>query len=214
MTKICFISDTHGLHRSMQYSVPKCDILAHTGDVSNVGEYSDVVRFLDWFIDQPAKHHVYIAGNHDWLFQIGKEKRQDAIDRYPLIHYLESSSVTLEGLKIYGDPHQPEFCNWAFNLPRGKKLKEKWDKIPEDTDVLLTHGPPMGILDEAPRGGRVGCVDLLDRVYQVNPKIHAFGHIHCEYGKEQKGSTLFVNSSICNESYQPINEPILVEVTK
>lgn len=215
--KICCISDTHSLHHKMVHKIPECDILCAAGDISNVGEYHDVVGFLDWFNKQPARHKVFIAGNHDWLFEIGKKKRQKAIDRYPKIHYLESSGVEIEGLKIWGAPHQPEFCNWAFNLPRGKSLQEQWNKIPNDTDILITHGPPKGILDELPNSyfnadEKVGCLDLLDKVNEVNPKLHIFGHIHHSYGIEEKGSTTFVNAAICNEAYEPVNKPIVVEI--
>lgn len=213
--KVCCISDTHGLHRKMKHSIPECDILCCAGDISNIGEYEQVVNFLDWLNDQPARHKVFIAGNHDWLFQLGKKKREKAIKRHSSIHYLESSGVEIEGIKIWGDPHQPEFCNWAFNLHRGAELREKWNMIPPDTDILITHGPPMCILDEvAYTAENVGCLDLLDRVNEVKPLLHVFGHIHSEHGIKVKNDTVFVNASICNEAYSPVNKPIVVDIKK
>lgn len=95
---------------------------------------------------------------------------------------------------------------------RGEEIKERWGQIPEGIDILVTHGPPFGILDEVPDGLRVGCRDLLDRVVEVKPKIHAFGHIHHSHGQVKLGDTLFVNAAICDEVYVAVNKPIIVEI--
>jgi Icc-related predicted phosphoesterase len=102
--------------------------------------------------------------------------------------------------------------DWAFNLQRGPALREKWALIPEGTDVLITHGPPFGILDWTARGERVGCEDLLEAVRRVKPRLHVFGHIHEGYGEHEQDGTRFVNASICTEAYQPTNAPIVVDV--
>jgi hypothetical protein len=121
--------------------------------------------------------------------------------------------IILDGIKIFGSPWQPEFCDWAFNLPRGPQLKEKWDAIPDDTNVLVTHGPPYMMLDYAPQCGNVGCVDLWDRVLQLKQlKIHSFGHIHYSYGVKEFNGVKYVNASICNEAYRASNDPIVLEL--
>ena len=214
--KICIISDTHSYHRKV--IIPDCDLLIHAGDISFRGEPHIMMDFGDWLKELPIKHKVVIFGNHEVGMQVG-HKRKDAIDIIDKAgaHYLEDSHVTLDGIKIYGSPWQPEFYNWEFNLPRGKALAMKWANIPDDVDVLVTHGPPDLILDEAPRGiasyQHVGCHDLMDRIGDLKQlKLHCFGHIHDAYGHKQIGPCHFVNASICTEAYQPTNKPIVVEI--
>jgi hypothetical protein len=114
-------------------------------------------------------------------------------------------------LVIYGTPWQPEFFNWAFNLPRGEKLKEKWDMIPVDTDILITHGPPFGKLDYVRYGNEnVGCEELMKRVEEIKPKIHVFGHIHEGYGYVFDGNTHYINASVLNDRYEYRNKPVNV----
>jgi len=113
--------------------------------------------------------------------------------------YLEDSSIQIEGYNIYGSPYTPEFCNWGFNVERGELLKKRWEKIPSNTDILITHGPPLGIGDITTEGIHVGCTDLLHRVEELEPKLHVFGHIHEAYGLYQLNNkkTIFANASTC-----------------
>ena len=209
--KLVLISDTHGLHSKV--SVPDGDILIHAGDLTNVGKAMEIAEAGEWLRSLPHKHKVVIAGNHDWGFQkdLGDALQNLGED----IVYLQDSEVTIEGLRIYGSPWQPFFCNWAFNVPRGM-LKPYWDKIPEGLDVLITHGPPSGILDQsAPHlhSECLGDAELFEAVERVNPKVHVFGHIHGGYGSAQFGSgTKFFNASICNEAYRPVNKPWEIEL--
>jgi hypothetical protein len=138
------------------------------------------------------------------------------------ITLLRDSGTIIEGLSLYGSPYQPEFCNWSFNLPRGQALKEKWDLIPEETQVLLTHSPPMSILDCVEkfdtRTGtmgvdHVGCADLYNRVTSLKQlKVHVFGHLHFNHGTVKIKDTTFVNASNVNEQYQVVNSPIIVSI--
>jgi hypothetical protein len=115
-------------------------------------------------------------------------------------------------VKIWGSPWQPEFHNWAFNLPRGEKLKEKWDMIPTDVDILVTHGPAFGKLDFVPYDGvNVGCEDLLSKIQEVKPKIHVCGHIHEGYGYVFDGNTHFINAAVLNGRYEFRNKPLTVD---
>jgi len=200
----------------MHHTIPEGDVLVIPGDFTNVGAKADVKDFNLWLKEQPCKWKVVIAGNHDWCFATkGKKKKSPGwlTAGDDKIIYLQDDEVIIDGVKFYGSPWQPEFCNWAFNLPRGSALRDKWQWIPNDTDVLITHGPPAGILDVSAYGNeRLGCVDLLDRVYKVNPKVHAFGHIHSAYGTEQKMNTMFINAAICTESYLPANNPIVYDI--
>lgn len=207
--KISFISDTHTKHN--QLNLPGGDILIHGGDISNRGSFQDLSSFLSWFEKQDYKYKIFIAGNHDFCFEDYPNQSKEIIKQYNVI-YLEDSEVTIEGIKIWGSPWQPEFCNWAFNLPRGQKLADKWSLIPEDTDILITHGPPYGILDEAIRNKeKTGCQDLMDRVSIIKPKVHCFGHIHEQYGTVDCNGTKFINASSVNLHYIICNQPINIE---
>lgn len=127
--------------------------------------------------------------------------------------YLQDQSTSIYGLKIYGTPWQPEFCHWAFNLKRGQPLLDKWDLIPDDTDILITHGPPVGYGDLCAIGVRAGCVELLNTVQKrVRPKYHVYGHIHEGYGTRSDGRTVFINASICDLAYNPSNKPIVFDI--
>jgi hypothetical protein len=149
-----------------------------------------------------------IAGNHDWLFQ----KNRAAVE--PMLTnaiYLENSGVEIDGFKFWGSPQQPEFCDWAFNVPRGAAIKRFWDMIPNDIDVLITHGPPLGIRDWIrPHDGHLGCEDLLNAVRRVQPQLHVFGHIHGGSGTAGNGVTQYVNASFLTEAYRPWFKPLTV----
>lgn len=207
--KLVFISDTHGQHFGLK--VPKGDVLIHTGDLTSFGEEEEVLDFLDWFSSLPHKHKIFIAGNHDGYFErndsdfIKNKIPQNCI-------YLNDSGISIEGIKIWGSPIQPAFFNWFFNRERGKEIKYHWDLIPDDTDILITHGPPFGILDLVSNKTSVGCEELLKRVEVVKPMIHAFGHIHESYGVKHNKHTTFINASVLNMQYRLINNPIVVNI--
>jgi len=209
--EITFISDTHSQHHLMTRDLTGGPMIIHCGDVSTRGRYQETQEFIDWFESLPYTHKVFIAGNHDFIFE--KENNLKIPDS---ICYLKDSSVTIEGIKIYGSPWQPWFYNWAFNLPRsGPGLASKWEAIPEDTDILVVHGPPLGVLDKVVRGGEhVGCELLKERIDVVKPKIVAFGHIHEAHGKIETEDTIFINASMLDEHYDYINNPIVVQFSK
>jgi Icc-related predicted phosphoesterase len=203
MRLVC-ISDTHNLHNEV--IVPNGDVLIHAGDATNYGSAPEISAFAEWFNDLPHKHKIFTAGNHDSLYQ-----RELALaDTF--IPNLHDKSIEIEGLEIYGSSWQPEFFNWAFNLPRGKAIADKWKLIPEGTDILITHGPPYSRLDAVESGGMVGCWDLLQTVKRIKPKLHIFGHVHHSYGKMEKLGIAFVNASICDEAYETSNKPIVIDI--
>lgn len=189
--------------------MPKGDILIIAGDLTMLGELEEIIRLNYWLGTLPHSYKIIIAGNHDGLFQNSPTYAQSLITNAT---YLEDSQTEIDGLKIYGSPWQPEYMSMAFNLPRGQALIEKWAMIPQEVDILITHGPPYGILDEVPDGKRVGCNDLLDAVRRTKPQLHIFGHIHHSYGHLKAGSTDFANASICDESYCPSNLPLVFDL--
>lgn len=197
--KLVAISDTHNRHNRLK--IPPCDLLIHAGDWSFRGTWSEVTEFADWLEKQPAKHIVVIPGNHEKFFEEAMPYSLEWIkDRCPRAHLLIEESVTIEGINIYGSPITPFFHNWAWNRYIDE-IKVHWDKIPEDTDILITHGPPANILDDLILGGNVGCYHLLDRVKEVEPDLHFFGHIHFAHGNKVVGKTHFYNVSCCDEDY-------------
>jgi Icc-related predicted phosphoesterase len=214
--RIVFISDTHNQHKVLTCKEKNLlgqggDVLIHAGDCTESGKEREVKAFLKWFSETPFTHKVFIAGNHDFWF----EKHQDIEQKYKDkgVYYLFDSMVELDNkLKIYGSPWQPEFYNWAFNLPRGgEKIREKWQLIPSDLDILITHGPAYGMVDLTMRGEHVGCEELFDAVSMAQPKIHACGHIHHSYGHESFNNTEFINACTLNEEYWYQNKPIVID---
>lgn len=205
--KIVFISDTHSYHR--QLALPEGDIIIHAGDLTKQGAEAEVLDFLKWFEQVNFRHKIFIAGNHDFFF----EKTSAAtIEQLlpPSIIYLNDSGVTIEGIKIWGSPIQPWFFDWAFNRQRGADINRHWELIPTDTDILVTHGPPFGILDQTSRGEAVGCTDLLRKIKNTQIKMHAFGHIHEAYGISLVDGVQYINASVVNLRYQMTNKPIVL----
>lgn len=202
--RIVCVSDTHGGHRDLV--MPPGDLLIHAGDITRRGELETVRDFNDWLgsLNHLYHHKVVICGNHDFAFQ---ERPHAARSLITNAVYLEDGGVTVGGLTVYGSPWQPWFGGWAFNLERGPALAAAWAKIPDGTDVLITHGPPAGILDRTNRGELVGCRDLFDRVWEVRPRLHVFGHIHEAAGRADIDGTTFVNASW----YQGLGGPVVVE---
>ena len=204
--RIVCISDTHGSHRRL--AVPPGDLLIHAGDVTVNGYLDELDDFNDWLGSLPHGNKLLIAGNHDFCFQ---EQASRARARITNAHYLEDDSAIVAGVKIYGSPWQPYFGGWAFNLRRGELLAAVWAKIPEDTDILVTHSPPEGILDRNRSGEPCGCRDLLNRVREVRPRLHVFGHIHEAAGQIHAAGTTFVNASVPSWVVAASPEPIAID---
>jgi Icc-related predicted phosphoesterase len=206
--RLVCLSDTHFPPSATQ--VPEGDVLIVAGDICGYGTLDELKAFDDFLSSLPHPHKLLIAGNHDWPFaRFGPEKAGTLIKNAV---YLEDSGIEIDGIKFWGSPWQPFFCNWAFNLPRGAPLAQVWAKIPEDSDVLITHGPPYGILDQVPSGEHVGCEELLKALQRIRPKVHVFGHIHESYGMLKQDGTVFINASICDGRYRPINAPIVLDI--
>jgi Icc-related predicted phosphoesterase len=211
--KIVMISDTHGEHNRI--TVPDGDILIHAGDISMSGTVQQIEEFANWFSKFPHRRKIIIAGNHDFLFE-KKPSIAETIIRSTNAVYLNDTGYTFEGLKFWGSPVQPWFYNWAFNRQRGAEIKKHWDLIPNDTDVLITHGPPFTIGDQSClNGDHLGCMDLFEKIEQLpNLKLHVFGHIHGGTGiyRDSCSNAQFVNASVLNEQYQPNNREFVVAI--
>jgi len=205
--KIISISDTHGLHRDLD--LPKGDLIIHAGDISDHGSKEEVIDFLNWFSDLTFPHRIFIGGNHDIFLD---ENPVDLLEILPTnIKYLNNSTVIIDGIKFWGSPVTPDLEGWAFGKKR-TAMKAHWKYMPTQIDVLITHTPPLGILDKSSRHISLGCSDLLDKVLQINPQFHIFGHVHASYGIEKIGPTTFINTSNIHSLKGLINPPIVFDI--
>jgi Icc-related predicted phosphoesterase len=211
--KLVLISDTHGLHDKI--TVPDGELLIHAGDMSMMGKVEEIVKFATWFAKLPHERKIIIAGNHDFLFE-KTPSMAETIIRSTNAVYLNDSGYTYGGYKIWGSPVQPWFYDWAFNRQRGAEIKKHWDMIPNDTDILVTHGPPRGIGDQAEpekHSKCLGCDDLYETIEKrLDLNLHVFGHIHGGAGIHQFGNMKYVNASVLNEQYQPNGKQFVVEL--
>ena len=204
--KFVFLSDTHCKHGEIK--IPDGDVFIFCGDMSSRGELSEIESFSLFLQKLPHKNKIVIAGNHDFSFEDERKIEAENLIKASGAVYLNDSGLQINGIKFWGSPIQPYFRNWAFQRQRGEEIKKHWDLIPLDTDVLITHGPPYGILDKTRRGEMVGCEELLKKVWEIKPKIHVFGHIHEGYGTIKQKDITFINSSNLNFLYQYTNLPI------
>ena len=147
--RLVVISDTHGLHNQIQ-RLPDGDVLVHAGDVMNSGlDSKEILSFNKWLGEQNFRHRVVCCGNHDRYFQAAPKIARSLLTNAT---YLENAAIVIDGVSFWGSPYTPEFLNWAFMYPRGLAAKKYWDQIPRGLDVLITHGPPFGILDQTAPG--------------------------------------------------------------
>lgn len=219
MTRIVFISDTHNQHDIVQ--VPDCDILVHCGDATTTGTRTEMAKFAQWWDKQPGKHKVFVPGNHDLLF---RDEPELASALFPRTHVELHGELELEGLRFFLSSYTPEYGkHWAFHYERnGPEAANFWAPLwsGEDYDVVVTHGPPLGILDKcSERWGNksAGCRQLLDAVLALAPFVHAFGHIHHGYGTyhlspQDANDTVFINAALNTDDYELMNAPWVVDV--
>jgi len=229
--RFVFASDTHEAP-DWENNLPDGDVLIHCGDFTMLGGLQETKDFVSKFEKQPHKIKIVVAGNHEMTFDTEKFKlkRQVIEERFRYLKkvndvkvkevvttnsnliYLENSATTILGYKIYGSPVQPHFYDWAFNVRR-ERIGEIWNQIPNDTEILITHGPPLGFGDCNEDNEHVGCEDLLNAIRnRVKPKIHAFGHIHHDYGVWKDENTIYVNAAICDISYNAMRRGIVIDL--
>ena len=211
--RLVAISDTHNHFPPL----PSGDVLIHAGDATGMGRRNEVERFLDWFGTRPFEEKILVAGNHDFMFETHQAEILEMCYARDIIYLHDKAHWLHDGTVIYGSPYQPWFHDWAFNLDRGPEIAAKWAEINEEVNILITHGPPKGVLDKTVSGESVGCYDLLQRIKKLPYlKVHIFGHIHEGYGWREgydnvTKDVLYVNASTCTRLYQPTNAPIIIE---
>jgi Icc-related predicted phosphoesterase len=203
--KVVAISDLHGY---LPEDLPSCDLLLIAGDICPLRDHSPFAQaqwlgtvFRKWLDRQRARQIVATWGNHDFV-------GERAPDMVPGLHWhmLVDDWVELLGMKIYGTPWQPRFFDWAFNLDE-PDLERKWRQIPDDTDILLLHGPPHGYGDMNLAGQHTGSPSLTKRIAEIRPQLAVFGHIHEAYGVFDLDGITLANVSLMNIRYEPVNRP-------
>jgi len=198
--RILHISDTHNNHHLLN-NLPAADIIIHSGDLSNAGTGKEVNDFVQWFVELDYQHKIFVAGNHDDCLY---GKKSEIIQRFlpTNCHYLCHSGIEINGIKFWGEPYF-----WSDDVEGG--FRQIMAQIPGDTDVLISHRPPYGILDTA--GDAFGCPDLLLAVLKIAPRYHLFGHIHASYGSEKWGATTFVNAALANQNNELVREAVVLD---
>jgi predicted phosphodiesterase len=218
---IKFMSDTHGFHE--QEPLEPVDILIHTGDSTNHRDINknkiEWERFWDWFCKYPATHRIYVPGNHDTYVSVYRKDIVLPDNTYILCH----EKLNIDGIKIWGSPYVPVYGQWAFMKPIDS-LETLWQSIDDDVDILLTHGPPKYILDKVwEKGDKIhhtGDIALYNKVVQIKPIIHAFGHIHdnqysLNHGIFERDGIKYINGSQVNDSMFEkglVNKSIIIKV--
>lgn len=196
VSKILHLSDTHGSHRRLR-KLPGADILVHSGDFTMNGSEQEAIDFMNWFCDLDYPHKIFICGNHDdCLYGATIDGLDDNV------HYLCNSGVEINGIKFYG---VPMFMNDCIT----DRQSRFYEDIPTDTDVLITHTPPYGILD-FDDGINYGSEEILVRLSDIKPRMHLFGHIHAQHGIKRQDSIIFSNAAVMNSGYIDLNVPNLI----
>jgi Icc-related predicted phosphoesterase len=219
--KICCLSDTHNNFPDL--SLYSGDIIIHCGDISIRGLELEIEIFLKEFAKTKFKHKIMIPGNHDFMFENDWKNAKKLCDKHEII-CLNDSGININGINIWGSPITPTYQNWAFNR-NSNDIVNHWKLIPNDTNILITHGPPKGVgsLSEiekvyfrkntlgeerkAKTKEDVGCDQLKKVVDKIKPKFHLFGHIHSGYGIYKNQHTTFINCSM-NNHYIDSNLPV------
>ena len=211
------LADTHGMHMQMKHKIPDGDCIIHCGDFCNNGTMLDCIKFLNWFGTLPHSKKFFIAGNHDEFFEKASQSEINAIIP-PGIIYLNESGVEIEGLKFWGSPYTPAFFDWSFMYKRGEEGKKHWNLVPPSVDILVSHGPARGFVDvcekfdDPGKMEHAGCDQLLEAINRVKPIFHVSGHIHNGYGNVITKDTTFLNASVCDEHYRPVNKPWIADI--
>lgn len=210
---ITVISDTH-LRSLKDLNMRSTDLLIHCGDWTGVGNMEQILLFRRQLeeVSSVFDKVLIVPGNHDFLC----EKNPTLVRSFfgGNIVYLQHERYEYEGFKFFLSPYTPKFYDWAFMPRRGEAIKKIWDQIPDDTEILVSHGPPYGVLDKTPDGEHVGCKDLLKRVKDMKPKVHCAGHIHHSSGTIEKYGIRFINAAICDEQYQATNKPYVFSLER
>lgn len=218
--RLVLISDTHGQHNLLygELAVPDGDVLIHAGDCTARGHSMEYVAFIEWMGALPHQHKLFVPGNHDREFHTGPVGYLRSYAAARGVTVLIDQWVSLDAgeggdlLKVWGSPWTPPFGDWHF-MADEDQLEAIYDPVPAGLDVLVTHGPPLGVLDRNHQGHPCGSRALLEAVATKAPAVHVFGHIHEGGGQvRRKGGVTFVNASVHDERYRLVHAPIVIDL--
>jgi len=208
MTSIVLFSDMHGQYSkklTQWFMDNPADILLFAGDLQ-MNSYDDGTKFLEWLNSLPYTHKICIFGNHDSNW----EDVMQQVIKYDNLTFLNHDSITVNGIKIFGSPYSLPFREWWF-MKTEQELRELYRQIPDDVNILITHGSAFGILDEAVDGRSTGSISLAKRITELKKlKYHISGHIHENFGKLKVGRVTHINASILDERYRVVNDPVVI----
>lgn len=205
VVRIVVLSDTHGQHRNIH--IPSGDFLFHSGDFTLFNGSRDSVRDFNHLLSElPHRRKILIPGNHDFRFADPKWRRH-----ITAATLLLNEGVELDGIKIWGSPLTPSNFE-SFGAASEADCGRIFSRIPAGTDLVITHGPPFGILDVTGSSAEhQGCAHLLAAIRRVRPALHVFGHIHESYGMVPVNGTVFVNAALAGPGYRLVRRPIVIE---
>lgn len=213
--RLVIMSDTHKQHHHPMAQPPDGDVLIHCGDFTMHGGADDLEEFNRWLLSQPHKHKLAVFGNHDQTCDPCRdnffvEGNREIITAAII---LEDSGCEIDGVRFWGMPYHPMYNGWPQStfMRTGEQLKEHCSLIPNETDVLITHGPPFGICDIGAGNISAGCHHLLDAVRRVKPKVNCFGHIHTG-GQHEENGTLFINAALHDERCSIVRSPVVLDI--
>ena len=218
--KLCIISDNHS---NYDFKVPEADVLIHCGDFSYQGKPDEMVNFRNWLENQPHTHKLFVWGNHEKI-ESQELYWKEYLEEVSGVKCLHNTELTIDGIKFFGSSYTPIFGNWAF-MQKHDQRKRYWENAPE-CDVLVTHGPPFGLLDtvDGIKSSpdlleNLGCIHLRNYIERIKPKLACWGHIHDSYGQitlktwePNEQNTLCVNASLLDEQYKMKNEPVIITI--
>jgi Icc-related predicted phosphoesterase len=205
---LVLLGDTHELHRDVE--VPDGDILIHAGDFTMFSRSLCAIEdFNDWLGELPHRVKICVPGNHEFFLAADPSRRSLLTNATVLIN----ERFEIEGLGFWGSPVTP-FANVAFGMSSAGERRRLYAEIPEDTDILVTHGPPYRLLDSPESGVHAGCRELFDAVMRVKPRLHVFGHVHKAYGIFQTHDTTFVNAALLGPNGDIDKAPIVLRMSR
>ena len=210
MSRIIAFSDCHAHIKEVKF--PDGDILIFAGDIGN-GRTTEAefVEFAEVINKLPFSQKMITFGNHDVCVE-----RNFDLSRMLDAHILHDSEVVIDGIKFFGSPYSPKFgSGWSYNIQRGYPAQQKWAQIPDDTNILVVHGPPHGILDVVDGFYKesVGCEELAKRVMALKQlRLNVYGHIHTNFGQLNHNGVLFANVALCDDRNKLIHEPMIIDI--
>ena len=218
--EIVILSDNHS-NWKIDVPTPKEDmasVLIHCGDWSYLGSPDEMVDFRNWLARQPHTHKLFVWGNHEKI-ESQELYWKEYLEEVSGVKCIHNTEFTIDGVRFFGSSYTPIFLNWAF-MKDNEQRKRYWENAPDDIDILVTHGPPFGLLDVVEGETKnLGCVHLRNYVERVKPKLACFGHIHTGHGQmtlkawdPTEQNTLCVNASLLDERYKMVNEPVVITI--